>query len=84
MAISKVMSLQHRYDIRMPTGLAITYEVIVPQCGDVKEMQNVSIVETLQFLARKGLALPGDNGDDDSNFIQTLKLRAKDIPQLTD
>ena len=78
--------------------LARTYEVIVPQCGDVKEMQNeatatqmelnrrclVKIVETLQFLARQGLALCWDNSDDDSNFTQTLKLRAKDIPQLTD
>ena len=43
----------------------------------------VKIVETLQFLARQGLALRGDNSDD-SNFMQTLKLRVKDIPQLTD
>ena len=67
--------------------LAMTYEVIVPQCGDVKEMQNestpsqmefnhqclVKIVETLQFLARQGLALRGDNSDNDSNFIQNPK-----------
>ena len=78
--------------------LAMTYEGIVPQCDDIKEMQNestasqmelnrrclVKIVETLQFLARQGLVLRGDNRDDDSNFIQTLKVRAKDIPQLTD
>ena len=44
----------------------------------------VKIVETLQFLARQGLALCWDNSDDDSNFTQILKLRAKDIPQLTD
>ena len=43
-----------------------------------------NIVETLQFLARQGLALRGDNSDDIWNFIQALKLRAKDIPQLTD
>ena len=42
------------------------------------------IVETLQFLERQGLALRGDNSGDDSNFIQTLKRLAKDIPQLTD
>ena len=61
----------------------MTYEVIVPQCGNVEEMQNestvsqmelnrrclVKIVETLQFLARQGLALRGDNSGDDSNFI---------------
>ena len=35
-------------------------------------------------MARKGLALRGGNSDEDSNFMQTLKLRAKDIRQLTD
>ena len=63
--------------------LAITYEVIVPQCGGFKEMLNestasqiklnrrclVEIIETLKFLARQGLALRGDNSEDDSNFI---------------
>ena len=34
----------------------------------------VKIVETLLFLARQGLALRGDNSDNDSKFIQTLKL----------
>ena len=34
------------------------------------------------FLAGQALALSGDNRDEDSNFIQILKLRAKDIPQL--
>ena len=66
--------------------------------GDVKQMQNestanqmelnrrcsVKIVETLPILVRQRLALLGDNSEDDSNFIQTLKLREKDIPQLTD
>ena len=32
----------------------------------------------------QGLTTRGDNSDDDSNFIQTLKLRAKDILQLLD
>ena len=41
----------------------------------------LKIIETLQFLARKGSSLRGDNSDDDSNLIQTL---AKDILQLTD
>ena len=76
----------------------MTYEVIVPQCADVIEMQNksttsqmksncwcsVKTVETLQFLARQQLALHGDNTGDDANFIETLKFHAKDIPQLTD
>ena len=43
----------------------------------------LKILETLQFLGRQGLALRGDENDDDSNFIQLLKLRSKDIPELT-
>ena len=38
----------------------------------------------LQFLARQGLAFCGDKSDDDSNFMQTLKLGSKDIRQLMD
>ena len=38
----------------------------------------------LKLLARQGLALCGDNSDDDSNFMQTVKLGAKYISQLTD
>ena len=34
------------------------------------------------FLAGQALALSGDNRDEDSNFMQILKLRAKGIPQL--
>ena len=34
------------------------------------------------FLAGQALALTGDNRDEDSNLMQILKLRAKDIPQL--
>ena len=46
----------------------------------------VTIVETLYFLARQGLALRGDNNDDDSNFIKTLNFvrLTQLIPQLTD
>ena len=75
------------------------------QYGDIKEMQNEptayqmelnrwclgKIVETLQFLARQGLAIREqglaireDNSDDDSNFMQILKLCSKDIQQLKD
>ena len=35
------------------------------------------IIETLQYLARQGIALRGDN-DEEFNFIQLLKLRVKD------
>ena len=37
------------------------------------------VVEYLQYLARQGQAMQGDT-DDESNFIQLLKLRGKDQP----
>ena len=37
---------------------------------------SVKVVETLQFLARQGIAIRGDN-EQESNFLQLLKLRAK-------
>ena len=91
-------SLFDEYQAASYHRLAVNYEVIVPQCRDVKEIQNTSsayqmelnrqclekIVKTLQFLARQKLALRGDNSDYDSNFTLTLKLCAKDISQLTD
>ena len=76
---------------------ALTNEVTIPLCGNILEMTShaveknmvenrrcfLKILETLQFLGRQGLALRGDENDDDSNFIQLLKLRSKDIPELT-
>ena len=40
-------------------------------------------IKTLQYLARQELALRGGD-DDESNFIQHLKLKSKTFPQLTD
>ena len=39
----------------------------------------IKIIECLQYLARQGQAMQGDT-DDESNFIQLLKLRGKDQP----
>ena len=39
----------------------------------------MKVVEYLQYLARQGQAMQGDT-DDESNFIQLLKLRGKDQP----
>ena len=92
-----IVVIESPTEIRVPDK-PMSYEVIVPKCGDVNGMQHestasqmqlnrrclVKIVETLQFLARQGLALCGDNSDDDSNFMQTVKLGAKYISQLTD
>eukprot|EP00117_Sycon_ciliatum_P008412 scpid101383/ scgid11122/ Zinc finger MYM-type protein 1 len=41
----------------------------------------LKIVSNLQFLARQGLALHGDGSEEDSNFMQVLKLRGQDDPR---
>ena len=41
----------------------------------------IKVIECLQYLARQGQAMQGDT-DDESNFIQLLKLRGKDKPLL--
>jgi len=41
----------------------------------------IKVFECLQYLARQGQAMRGDT-DDESNFIQLLKLRGKDQPLL--
>ena len=75
---------------------ALTFEVAVPQCGNIQEMTSkkiksnmqenpkclIKIIETIQFLGRQGLALRGDKSDKNSNFMQLLKLRSKDLERL--
>ena len=41
----------------------------------------IKVIECLQYLARQGQAMQGDT-DDESNFIQLLKLRGKEQPLL--
>ena len=69
----------------------------VPHCGNVRGMSNqavkndmaqnrrclLKIIECLQFLGRQGLALRGEDNNENSNFIQLLKLRSKDFPELS-
>ena len=75
---------------------ALTYEVTIPKCGNIQEMSCekiksnmqeyrkclLKIIETLQFLGRQGLPLRGDASDENSNFVQLLKLRCRDFPKL--
>ena len=42
----------------------------------------LKVLANLKFLARQGLPLRGDGDDSDSNFIQLLKLRARDDKPL--
>jgi len=65
---------------------ALAYECVVPQCGDVLEMTLtelnkkrlterkylLKIMECIRYLARQGIALRGDNGND--NLTQLFKL----------
>ena len=42
------------------------------------------ILSTVRFLARQGLPLCGSGHEDDSNFIQLLKLRGTDNLRITE
>ena len=44
----------------------------------------LKIISNLKFLARQGLPLRGDGSEADSNFMQLMKLYAKDDPQLAE
>ena len=72
--------------------LATDYEIVIPNTNhSIIDLTNsnaqqirkqnrhylAKIIETLQYLARQGIAFRGDN-DEESNFIQLLKLRVKD------
>ena len=76
--------------------IAIDYETNLSRtCGNVWEMSSdavektmesnricfIKVTECLQYLVRQGQAMQGDTNDE-SNFIQLLKLRGKDQPLL--
>ena len=71
---------------------ALNFEVTILRClcGNVIEKAGmkenrkclIKILETLQFLGRQGLALRRDKNDENSNFIQFLKVADKDFVKL--
>jgi len=76
--------------------VAVEYEMVIPRThGNIVDMTSTTaratreenrrclakIIESLQYLARQGIAFRGDD-DKESNFIQLLKLRAKDDKDL--
>ena len=76
--------------------LAVEYQISIPYtCGNVIQMSNdaakktmatnrfclLKIIECLQCLARQAMPMQGDT-DEESNFIELLKLRGKDQPVL--
>ena len=42
----------------------------------------LKVLQNISFLARQGIALRGDGNEDDSNFIQLLRLRANDDSRI--
>ena len=73
-------------------SVAVDLKIVIPKThNDVLEITNeatkksrednrrwfAKIIECLQYLARQGLAIRSED-DEESNFIQLLKLRAKD------
>ena len=74
---------------------ALTYQVVVPYCGDAEELNNQKVenqrhnehqylkvlMECLQFLGRQGIALRG-NEDGNDNLTQLMLLRGKDHPDI--
>ena len=74
---------------------AASMETIVPNCGDVAEMTNKNILDKkrkerkhllditrcLRFLARQGIAIQGNPGND--NFTQLLMLLGSKDPTIT-
>lgn len=72
--------------------LAVDHEIVLPNTNhtivdlSISNAQQIrkqnrhylaKVIETIQYLARQGIAFRGDN-DEESNFYQLLKLRVKD------
>ena len=57
-------------------------EMLSSQLAVEKRNNRDYLFKVIQFLARQGMALRGDNDESDSNFMQLLKLRSIDDTQL--
>jgi len=76
-------------------SVSMTYEYVVPKCGNAREMNNetiktsmvenrkcfMKILESLRYLSRQNIAIQGKT-DAESNFMQLLMLRAIDFRPL--
>ena len=74
----------------------VSYESVVPKCGDVGEMMVselskqrqserrylIKIMECLQYLARQGLAIRGTDDELENNLTQLLMLLCKREPDI--
>ena len=49
---------------------------------EINRRMFVKIVTSIKYLARQGISLRGDGDEEDGNFMQLLRLRADDDPDL--
>ena len=71
--------------VTVPRSMGDVQEMLSAQCGNDKlerRQHMMKILQNLVFLARQGLPLRGDGNEDDSNYIQVLKLRTIDDPRV--
>ena len=79
-----ILACEHQVGVIASSGNIIE---MCSNAADTTMKQNrtcfLKIIESVRFLARQGLAMQGHT-DAESNFNQLLKLRANDVPLLTD
>ena len=51
---------------------------------DTNRKHLMIVAENLRYLARQGLSIRGDHSDENSNFHQLMRLRARDVPTIED
>ena len=79
-----ILACEHQVGVTALSGNIIE---MCSNAADTTMKQNctcfLKIIKSVRFLARQGLAMQGHT-DAESNFNQLLKLRANDVPLLTD
>ena len=68
--------------IVLPSATKDVSELLVTQLAKEKEHNRrmfLKIVSSIRFLSRQGMAFRGDRNDEDSNFLQLLRLKAVQI-----
>ena len=71
--------------IVLPSTTKDVSELLVMQLAKEKGHNRrmfLKIVCSIRFLSRQGMAFRGDRNDEDSNFLQLLRLKAEDNPDL--
>lgn len=71
--------------ITIPSTTKDVGELLSKEHAKEKEINRrmfVKIVTSIKYLARQGISLRGDGDEEDGNFMQLLRLRADDDPDL--